>query len=520
MIEISRASNGKPAIKHALGQTISASLAHDARYCLGVAGKAEQGCDIEVISHRSADEWNDLLAAAHGELLARLSASEPLDIAGTRIWTACESAYKARNVERVSLSIVQRVDDAVTFRALTDDGHELCVLTFPQVFTLGAARMVAIIVRAEPSGTGGQSASAADGAESSPGTLVDIGYDPSSYCIAGDAETRQFIVRWPLSFKELANPDKSAHLMSYVEGMGKVREIAMQPIFDEFARHLSTGRWGMVTNHSQVKILGEARLKDVVEVRYWVRPVPDSSGCSISLNFDWRKRGPGGDVERLALGELKTTWVRITEPGTVKAEPFPAYFESFVSARTPPGAEMLNPDALHKNFAALNYGTTVYSERLGAESKVVLGERTFDTCTVDANAVGNIYFSNYYAWQSRLIDDYIYKLFPRCYSDPSLNGTPVCLNARVNHLQDAMPFESIRVVMTLRALHTSAVTFGFDYYRVCEDGPPQRIAVGEQDVGWSQRNTLGKGYADGLPKPVAENLLGRIAGLNGGLRLN
>jgi phosphopantetheinyl transferase len=50
---------GKPFVKESIGVGLSCS--HDDKLCLCVAGRAEQGCDIETITHRSEEEWRELL---------------------------------------------------------------------------------------------------------------------------------------------------------------------------------------------------------------------------------------------------------------------------------------------------------------------------------------------------------------------------------------------------------------------------------------------------------------------------
>jgi enediyne polyketide synthase len=336
-------------------------------------------------------------------------------------------------------------------------------------------------------------------------TLATSEFDLSSYTMDGDAETRQFILRWPLTFKESASLDKSLYFTHYPEWMGKVREIAMQPIAEPFMAQMATGRWGMVTNHSKVQILGEPRPGDVIEVRCWVQRASGLPSSTIALHFDWRRIGRDNCQERIAHSELQTTWVAVLGHGTVKAMPLPSYFQAFIDSRTPPDAEHWQLPVLPEPLKDLHRGRLLYSPPAGPTRGPTLARSVFETCLQDSNLIGNIYFATYYVWQARLVDRYVQPLIPHIYRAAGSMGELRCIATQVDHLVDAMPFENIEVVMSLEALYDNGVTFGFDYFRVQPDSTKQKLAVGQQECVWLTKQE-GTRVAGKLPPALIADL--------------
>lgn len=523
-IHIARDSDGKPVIAGDLGEKLSVSLSHDARYVLGVAGEGPQGCDLELITHRSHEDWRGLLGSAQQTVLDELAASEPLDVAGTRIWSAMECVYKAFATREVTLSVGAKDGRSILLGAKLSEGTVASVLTLPMVFTLGTERMVAMIVERDTTPAVAAVSSVAtragtiDGAvpavvasvvsaSAAPGVaeLAVAGFDVGSFSISGDPERRHFIVRRPLSFRDSATLDKSIPFTALFSSMGEVRELAMQPIADRIGADLSTGRYGMVTNHSAVRVLGKTRPSDVLEVHYWASAAKESPESMIDLYFDWRRVGRDGVVERIALGEMRTTWVELVSHGVVRPVPCPDYLADYVAARTPPTAEMMQPEALPEPLSHVRMGSVLWEKPAGPTHGPVLGESTLDTGLADANLVGNIYFAHYYGWQSRLIDGYVHGRMPDYYRGVGGSGTFACRSARVNHLRDAMPFDQIQVKMTLDALHENGAVLAFDYYHLLGPNHRQKLAHGRHELVWLAPD----GHAARMPKAALDDLIAR-----------
>jgi acyl-CoA thioesterase FadM len=287
--------------------------------------------------------------------------------------------------------------------------------------------------------------------------------------------------------------------------MGKVREIAMQPIAERFVAQLATGRWGLITNHSEILILGEPRPGDVIEARFSVNRARNLPESAVDLHFDFRRIDRNGLQERVAFGEMRTTWVALLGHGQVKAEPLPDYFRDFVDARTPLGAEIFRPDPMPEALRDPHRGPHRFRRPPGPVRGPNIALRVFDTCLQDSNMVGNIYFSNYYMWQARIVDHYVQPLVPDIYRAMGAMGELRCIRTRVDHLADAMPFEEIEVVMSLEELYDGGVTLGFDYFRIQPDQTRQKLAFGEQECVWLAKKK-GETVVSQLPAALMEDL--------------
>jgi enediyne polyketide synthase len=515
VIDIRRTELGKPELHLDGVARLGVSLTQDNRYCIAVAGDGAQGVDIQVVSERSQAEWNALVGPQHHTLLADLAGSEPLARAGTRIWTARECAYKALGARTAVLSILNRAGDALLLHARADDGTACEILSMPMTMTLGRERVLAVVVESEGEEHEQRS-------EPVPASLLAIsrraaaaleiaGFDLATYSMSADEATGELVLRWPLGFKEGTNLDRSVSFTHYFDWMGRVREIAMQPVLRPFVAQMATGRWGMVTNSSWLRVLGEPRLGDTIEVRYSTQRAPRQPESTLDLRFDWRRLDWDGHQERVALGQMRVAWVALVGHGQVRAEPFPDYFRSFIDARTPPGEGDLLTRACKEPLASLqlDLGIQRYRRAEGPRRGPTIASHVFETCLQDANVVGNIYFANYYVWQARLVDQYLHRLIPNVYGAAGGLGELRCLRAQVEHFMESMPFDAIEVIMSLEALHDNGITFGFEYFRVQPDGSRQKVALGEQESIWLVRRD-GAPAAGFLPDPLMADLRERI----------
>lgn len=90
---VTRRANGKPEACN--GRDVSAS--HCGDLTMAVAGRAPVGCDIELVTTRTASIWSDILGAEKFTLAEVISREthETLDVAATRVWTSIECLKKA-----------------------------------------------------------------------------------------------------------------------------------------------------------------------------------------------------------------------------------------------------------------------------------------------------------------------------------------------------------------------------------------------------------------------------------------
>jgi acyl-CoA thioesterase FadM len=116
------------------------------------------------------------------------------------------------------------------------------------------------------------------------------------------------------------------------------------------------------------------------------------------------------------------------------------------------------------------------------EPGVPVAQKVFSTSLQDSNLVGNLYFSNYSAWQGRLRDRFLHDIAPECFDLAQVAAQPECLFFSTHHLREAMPFDSIEARMSVKAMYEGALDLWFDYYRVDMSGTREKLAVGEHRV--------------------------------------
>ena len=137
--------SGKPELMGSDVTGIDISLSHCKDYCLCVVDRSPQGCDIELVTPRTAQNWNALLGSHHSSITDELiELGDTLDRAGTRIWSSLEAIRKAFNVVKPQFSVVAHHGDGVLLRTQEIKGY--LVMTIPIQFTRLPERMIAIIV--------------------------------------------------------------------------------------------------------------------------------------------------------------------------------------------------------------------------------------------------------------------------------------------------------------------------------------------------------------------------------------
>ncbi|WP_085315806.1 type I polyketide synthase [Derxia lacustris] len=474
------------------------SIAHDEHGCLVVAGSARQGCDLAPLLQRDGRAgWLALLGAARAAPLDRLVADgDSLDLAGTRLWAASEALRKAGGAPLHDLRPTVRSGAGVLLAGSAGDGVPRTVLTLVWRGIRGPQRIVAVVL-AEPA----PRAAAALPALADPRFA---GFDGSVYSAApvdGPQGQVGFELRFPLSFRETAYPSRSLYFTHYAVWMGKLREAACQPVYDQLVDQFSTGRWGMVTNRSETRVLGSASAHDIVAGRFWIDRVHGSDGSTLELCFEWSAERPDGRREPIALSRMGATWVEILDHGIVQARPFPDYYQRFIDRAAPAGA-----GAGWNTGQRADPGRLLRAVPAGPAARVPLAEEVFDTTLEDANLVGNIYFANYYLWQGRCIDRYFQRLAPDLYRGTAEQGELRCAWTQVDHLREAMPFDRIVVRLSLGAVHEHGVRLLLDYFRADADGQRHKLAWGEHDAVWMRRDAAG----DWQPAPLPEVFLGAL----------
>jgi enediyne polyketide synthase len=109
-------------------------------------------------------------------------------------------------------------------------------------------------------------------------------------------------------------------------------------------------------------------------------------------------------------------------------------------------------------------------------------------------------------------DRYFYRIIPEYFRGVGEKGELLCLQTQVQHLREAMPFDTIIVTMALKLLTKYSVTFHFEYFRQEVDGSRTKLAFGEQQNVWVLRDEKGKPVPSAFPKPVIEKFKNAIGG--------
>ncbi|MCJ7603516.1 MAG: FAD-dependent oxidoreductase [Desulfobulbaceae bacterium] len=153
-------------------------------------------------------------------------------------------------------------------------------------------------------------------------------------------------------------------------------------------------------------------------------------------------------------------------------------------------------------------GEKLYQEPAGpVKSSSLLREESIQTSLEDANLVGNIYFANYYKWQGRTRDNFLKEIYPEFNSGFERGGELRCVHCKVNHLNEAMPYDHIIVRMHKKAVHERGVDLFFEYFRVNPDGKNQKIGYGEHRAMWYAPNKQGAWSPADLPVALREALI-------------
>jgi acyl-CoA thioesterase FadM len=441
------------------------------------------------VTRRSSEEWRALLGDAKAGVVSRLPLQDGQDLAATRVWAAAEAAQKALGRVDIAFSVERSSDRAVLFGAHTESGN-CSVLTLPVRPTLGAERVLALVVRSQSNAVA---------------TPVAMPSQPITEHITiedGPDGERVFVVRFPLAFKDFANSSGGLRFSAVFAWMGRVREIALGPVLGRIASDCAGGAYGLVTNYSQSCSFEEVSMSDEIEARFAISDRLGPLRSSLDLGYEWYRVNPNGR-RQIGASRQRTTWVKIVGHAAVEPAPLPGYLDEFVDARrkrtrreAPPGGEI--PAELSLG-AALSAGHSA--------SHVPLRSEVFSTTSEDANFVGNVYFANYTSWQARLRDALLYEITPDVLIASHGAARYFCTEARVDHLRDVMPFEHVEVRMSLGALYERGAELVFDYYRIAPDGFRQKAAVGKHTLVLARR-VEGTLRAEPLPAKLREFLLG------------
>uniref|UniRef100_UPI004055BA3C SDR family NAD(P)-dependent oxidoreductase n=1 Tax=Candidatus Electrothrix sp. TaxID=2170559 RepID=UPI004055BA3C len=456
---IAWSASGKPYIKSPNDTGINISLTHNGGTVVCTAGQGPQGCDLETVSSRGKEDWIAVLGKKYLPLLNRLTETGPdsLHRAGTRIWTASEALFKASG-QRPEFMVEKIIGDTILFQCNKGIPFPLYILTLPVQLTLNKERVFAVV------------APAGNEQEEKTDEALQAALKNSS-----DEFTTSFIGSKGAGGK--------VYFTNIPVWMGKLRELALQPISEPLIQDMSSRKWGLVTNMSCFRVEQYLNSYDTVIGEIRLMDDTDLTNSVISLGLNWSKKQEDGSLERVVTAKLSTTWVSIEGYGIVKKAKLPEYFREYLSGL--PTIIINSSQWLAENRLITSDLTPVFASDSVNQKKYFLDQQVFLTSLEDSNLVGNIYFSTYYSWQARVRDHYLFAQLPEIFQQGDV-GEFTCVHAEVNHLQEAMPFETIEVSMYLNDLFEEGFTLYFEYYSVPErGGRKKKLAHGLHTAIWT-----------------------------------
>jgi acyl transferase domain-containing protein/NAD(P)-dependent dehydrogenase (short-subunit alcohol dehydrogenase family)/acyl carrier protein/3-hydroxymyristoyl/3-hydroxydecanoyl-(acyl carrier protein) dehydratase/acyl-CoA thioesterase FadM len=489
-VELSWKETGKPFIytNDLKPNKMDVSIAHDDDFTMCVIDVGAQGCDILPIEHREEEKWIAIFPMDCVVILNDLQdQGDTLDIAGSRIWTCLEAAKKASGQHVQKIELFHRIENVVELIAHTETFF-YHVITVPVQLTSGIPRMIAFVKKEQ--GISIQEE-------------VNELKKPSTNLYGYDDQEKGFVYRFPVVFEDSSTISRRVNFSSYAKWMGKVREMFVSEIMEKVKAQMASGIWGMATNFSQTEVFGEAKSDDIIEAHLQLEFLRDDSYVQYVCN--WHKVLENGELERIAMTRQGMTWVEITGHGEVKKSSYPPYFIKFFKERLPGSflQESVNESMV---LSPEKLGKLLYDVKSGPDSRAILNKIAFETSLEESNLVGNVYFANYTIWQNVLRDKYFYQLAPELYRGIGELGEWIPIRNNVQHLREAMPFDTIVVEMSLAARYEFGVKLFFEYFKLEENGTKRKLSFGEQDVIWMNRDDKGMLHSANIPLKISEAL--------------
>ncbi len=494
-LKLSWEASGKPIIinKNNNKSDLGISFSHKGDYLFGIIGEGEQGCDIEEYTQKSQNEWDNLLGNKNKIIIENLiKQRENLNNIYLNIWTSTEVIKKAFNIEVENLEIHKKYQDSLLLKHKIENSNIL-ILNFP--IKLNKELIISFIV------------------EKNKATILNI---PEHSKIEENVVTFQdigpqggnrYFNRFYLVFKDVNNLRRTTEFPIIAEWMGKLREVPMEPIAKDLIPLLTSGKYGLVTNYSEIQILGEAKPLEIVEGSVWTPRQWGKYYSSFDLAYDWKRLRRDGSFERIAKSKLTVTWAKITGHGQVEIAEWPDFMKGIIWEMAPKNNNPDNLEKLPQSFDNLVLGENLYKIDVSPEKNNPVIIHTFDTNLSNTNLIGNVYFSNYYSWQKILKDKLIFKISPDLLLGKGEEGELVGIEIKVDHLREAMPFDQIICRMYITEIYENALHLYFEYFREENNKLLTKLAVGNQKAYWMKKDSLNKLKPMQLPQKILDSLL-------------
>ena len=463
--------NGKPFVNEA-DDSIKISVSHSKSLLINSLGSCQQGCDIEAVDTKEKDEWIDILFPESEKLVLKIKEIDSNhNLSFTRLWGVQEACIKAFGAAPKSVSLNSVIDKNVLFDVNTGDSIYQ-VLTIPVKLFPKSSFVLSVLVKEK----------ATPKVEM---TLPMV--NTNSLENVFDPENGKFATQFYTAFKDCRGFHGKTYFINFPLWMGSLREYILTPVKKNLLKDLGSGEFGMVTNNSTIRIYNEAETLEKITGRIWITDKSDLKNSFIDLAYEWLKHTDDGKTIKIASGELSTTWVKIEDRGVVKLSPIPDYFYEFLNRHIRLSGNN-EPSYFIENFPEKkDLGELIYKSVSVIRPEILLNKKVYHTGIFNGNTVGNLYFSNYYDWQAKNIESFIFDIAPEIYLQIGKAGEYICLETNVNHLQEAMPFEDIEVHMFIEELYSNGCKMFFEYYSLGH-GEKRKLAYGNNLILWAKRD--------------------------------
>lgn len=337
----------------------------------------------------------------------------------------------------------------------------------------------------------------------------------SRYTDDGPQGQKVYEHRFQVSFKESGSISRRVYFSQYFRWIGKIRELPMESIAPQVLADFLSGDWGMVTNAVSLRVFGEATAYDRVQARAWLGCV---EGSSFTTYIEFCKVLADTSLVRLAIAEVRATWVQLVSYGVPSPMPFPPYLSEYLAefvAQQPQNLDLKHPDTLSlphlpADFAGLEVGLPM-GDKLPKQSRYgrLLRSEVFQTTLEESNLVGNVYYGNYFIWQGRILDLFLYAVAPEYLRTSNPQGEMVCIYSSMDYLREAMPFDQIRTQLYVQSTTECGAVFNFEFLRELPDGRSEKLHIGQQEVLWVCRQPDGTPISASWPQQVTQALTGQ-----------
>lgn len=457
--------SGKPIIKDQNNNdsNFGISFSHKDDFLFGIIGQGEQGCDVETIIHKNKDIWVTILGPEKTNILEQVinKNSFSLDDAATSIWSAFESTKKVLGRNNFTLTINKISEKYIVFNV----NNDLSILTFPIGLTRQPKRIIALIIELNQE-------------EKKEKFLLQNENEQNENFILkkelGQQGQNVYVFRHSLSFKDVSGMSNSVRPSFYAFLMGKIRELPLKEISEDILNDLNSGKWGMVTNNSRIKILEPVSTLDIIEGRFWIDKVHGKFDSTMDMRFEWHKISKNRTKELVAYAHLSTTWVAIINETKVEVKPFPQYMKNFIFDLLPNYESTDNSKFNHESMSNID----ITKKPLKNIAAQVIYQEKIITSLEESNLVGNIYFANYYSWQERIKDFFFKKKLPAY----NKNYYFKVLFSSIDHLKEAMPFDEIIINLSVKEIYEKGLKLKFDFLKTNNNNELEKLAFGEQII--------------------------------------